>query len=141
MWKKADALVMTEKDRRTIEAWVRAKKTPQRIILRSRISLLAAEGLSHNAIAKRLNTSRPTVLLWTNRFQEQGFTGLSEDAPHGPSTRRYDAEKVKTIVESTLHTKPKDSTHWSTRTMANHRVLVIVRYRGYGMLTVCNLTV
>jgi transposase len=27
-------------------------------------------------------------------------------------------EKVKSIVEATLHTKPKDATHWSTRTMA-----------------------
>src|SRR4030043_335850 len=118
MWKKADALLMTEEQRKTIEAWVRAKKTPQRIILRSRISLMAAEDVSHNAIAKRLNTSRPTVILWTNRFQEQGLTGLSEDAPHGLSPRRLNAEKVKAIVEATLHTKPKDSTHWSTRTMA-----------------------
>lgn len=118
MWKIADALVMTEEQRRTIEAWVRAKKTPQRIVLRSRICLLAAEGISHNAIAKRLDTSRPTVILWTNRFRERGLTGLSEDAPHGPSTRRLDAEKVKAIVEATLHTTPVDSTHWSTRTMA-----------------------
>jgi transposase len=118
MWKKADTLLMTEGQRRTIETWVRAKKTPQRIILRSRICLLAAEGISHNAIAKRLNTSRPTVILWTNRFQEQGLAGLSEDAPHGLSPRRLNAEKVKAIVEATLHTIPKDSTHWSTRTMA-----------------------
>jgi transposase len=118
MWKKADALIMIEEQRKTLEAWVRAKKTPQRIVLRSRICLLAAEGISHNSIGHRLNTTRTTVLLWTKRFREQGFTGLSEDAPHGPSARRYDAEKVKTIVESTLHTKPLDSTHWSTRSMA-----------------------
>jgi len=118
MWEKADALLMTEEQRRTIEAWVRAKKTPQRIILRSRICLLAAEGISHNAIAKRLSTSRPTVILWANRFQEQGLTGLAEDAPHGLSPRRLNVEKVKAIVEATLHTKPKDSTNWSTRTMA-----------------------
>jgi transposase len=118
MWEKADILPVTEEDRRIIEAWVRAKKTPQRIALRSRICLLAAEGLSHNAVAKRLSTSRPTVILWSNRFQERGLAGLSEDAPHGLSSRRLDAAKVKLIVEATLHTKPKASTHWSTRTMA-----------------------
>jgi transposase len=118
MWKKADVLIMTEDQRKTLEAWVRAKKTPQRTILRSRICLLAAEGISHNAIAKRLATTRTTVLLWTKRFQEQGFPGLSQDAPHGGSTRRFDAEKVKAIIEATLHTKPADSTQWSTRTMA-----------------------
>ena len=118
MWKTASALIMTEDQRKTLEAWVRAKKTPQRIVLRSHICLLAADGVSHNAIAKRLNTTRTTVLLWINRFWEQGFPGLSEDAPHGPSARRLDAEKVKAIVEATLHTTPEDSTHWSTRTMA-----------------------
>ena len=118
MWEKADALIMTENQQKTLEVWVRAKKTPQRTFLRSRICLVAAEGVSHNAIAKRLATTRTTVLLWTKRFREQGFPGLSKDAPHGPSTRRFDAEKVKAIVEATLHTKPADSTHWSTRTMA-----------------------
>ena len=118
MWKPADKLIMTEEQRKTLEAWVRAKKTPQRGVLRSRICLLAAEGISHNAIAKRLEISRPTVLLWINRFRERGASGLSEDAPHGISSRRLDPEKVHVIVEATLHTTPKDSTHWSTRTMA-----------------------
>lgn len=118
MWKKADALIMTENQQKTLESWIRAKKTPQRTILRSRICLLAAEGVSHNGIAKRLATTRTTVLLWIKRFREKSFAGLSQDAPHGASTRRYDAEKVKAIIEATLHSKPADSTHWSTRTMA-----------------------
>jgi transposase len=118
MWKKADALMMTEEQRKIMNAWVRAKKTPQRIVLRSRICLLAADDVSHNAIAKRLNTSRSTVLLWTRRFQEQGINGISEDAPHGASSRCLKAEKVKAIVEATLHSKPQDATQWSTRTMA-----------------------
>jgi transposase len=109
---------MSAEQRQTLEAWVRARNTPQKIVLRSNICLLASEGLSHNAIAKRLITSRPTVILWTNRFQEQGLAGLSEDAPHGTSKRQIDMEKVKAIVEATLHTTPKDGTHWSTRTMA-----------------------
>jgi transposase len=118
MWKKADALLMTQAQQKIIDAWSRAKKTPQRLVLRSRICLLAGEGISHNAIARRLNTSRSTVLLWTKRFKEQGLTGISDDAPHGISTRCLDAEKVKSIVEATLHTQPKDATHWSTRMMA-----------------------
>ena len=118
MWEKAKKLIMSAEQRQTLEAWVRARNTPQKIVLRSNICLLASEGLSHNAIAKRLITSRPTVILWTNRFQEQGLAGLSEDAPHGTSKRQIDMEKVKAIVEATLHTTPKDGTHWSTRTMA-----------------------
>jgi transposase len=118
MWKKAEALAMTEEQRKIVNAWTRAKKTPQRIVLRSRICLLAADGMSHNAIAKRLHTSRTTVLLWVDRFKEQGLSGISEDASHGISTRCLAAEKIKSIVEATLYTKPKDATQWSTRSMA-----------------------
>jgi transposase len=90
---------------------------PQRVVLRSRICLLAAEGISNNGIAKKLGTSRPTVLLWRERFEKQGPKGLSEDAPHGVSHRRLSADKVRSIVEATLHTKPPRATHWTTRTM------------------------
>jgi transposase len=109
---------MTPKQRKTLESWVRAATTPQRVVLRSRICLLAAEGVPNNAIALKLGTSRPSVLLWRCRFQEKGPVGLSEDAPHGPSTRRLGAGKTREIVEATLHTNPPAATHWTTRTMA-----------------------
>jgi transposase len=118
MWKPAERLPMSEEQRRTLDAWIRAGTTPQRVVLRSRICLLAADGASHNAISNKLNTSRPTVLLWTDRFRQLGPPGLSEDAPHGLSSRALSAEKIKGIVEATLHTTPQDSTQWSTRTMA-----------------------
>lgn len=118
MWKPAKPLPMSAEQRNTLEAWIRAKTTPQRIVLRSRICLLAAEGRSNNAIAKKLGASRPTVLLWRKRFEKKGVSGLSEDAPRGPSAQRLAPDKVRAIVEATLHTTPPDATHWSTRTMA-----------------------
>jgi transposase len=109
---------MSPADRSALEAWVRAGTTPQRVVLRARVCLLAADGVSNNAIAKRLGTSRPTVILWRSRFAAKGPAGLAEDAPHGPSAKRLDAAKVNAVVEATLHTKPVDATHWSTRSMA-----------------------
>ncbi len=118
MWKPAKTLKMTEEQRRTLQGWVRAGTSPQRTVLRARICLLAADGMSNNAIAKALETTRPTVIQWRQRFKEQGPVGLSEDAPHGPSAKALPPQKVKAIVEATLHTTPADATHWSTRTMA-----------------------
>lgn len=109
---------MILEQRRTLEAWVNARTSPQRIVLRSRICLLAADGFSNNAIAKRLETSRPTVALWRSRFAKYGPAGISEDASHGASPRRLDVQTVKLIVERTLHSRPADATHWSTRTLA-----------------------
>jgi len=118
MWEKAKALPMTNEQRATLEAWVRAKTSPQRTVLRARICLLAADSLSNNAIATRLSTSRPTVIQWRKRFQERGPMGLSEDAPHGASPQALAADHVKAVVEATLHTTPPDATHWSVRSMA-----------------------
>ncbi|MCX5859579.1 MAG: IS630 family transposase, partial [Proteobacteria bacterium] len=118
MWKKAKTLMMTAEQRKTIEAWGRAGITPQRTVLRTRICLLAAEGMANNAIASALKTSRPTVIQWRKRFQEKGLAGIAEDESHGPSPQALSLPKVKAIVEATLQTTPKDATHWSTRTMA-----------------------
>ena len=118
MWQPSEPLPMTAEQQKTLEAWVQAKTTAQRIVLRSQICLLAAQGQSNNSIARQLRVTRPTVLLWRKRFAEQGAVGLSEDAPHGPSPRRTNAKLIKAMVEATLHTTPPDATHWSTRTMA-----------------------
>src|SRR2546425_13281804 len=118
MWQPTAPLTMSAEQQRTLDAWVQAKTTAQRVVLRSRICLLAAQGQSNNSIAHHLNVTRPTVLLWRQRFAEHGPVGLSEDAPHGQSSRRTNKEVVKAIVEATLHTTPPDATHWSTRTMA-----------------------
>jgi transposase len=118
MWKPTAVLPMSLEQKRTLEAWVRARNTPQTVALRARICLLASEGISNNAIAKKLETSRPTVLLWRKRFKARGVLGLSEEAPKGPSKRRLSRSKVEEIVQATLHTKPPGATHWSVRTMA-----------------------
>jgi transposase len=118
MWNPSKPLPMTLEQRKTLQAWANARTSPQRIVLRSRICLLAADGVSNNAIAKRLGTSRPTVILWRTRFAKDGPAGIAEDAPHGTSWRRIDTGTVKQIVDRTLHSHPPDATHWSTRTLA-----------------------
>src|SRR5271157_520431 len=131
MWKPAEKLSMTEEQRATLKAWVTARTSPQRTVLRARICLLAAEGVPNRVIARSLKTSRPTVVQWRKRFEEGGPRGLAEDAPHGASSRALPPEKTRTIVEATLHTTPPDATHWSTRTMA--------KAMGVSNATVCRI--
>jgi transposase len=101
-----------------LDAWLRASNTPQSVALRSRIILLAAQGLSNRQIARQVGTSRPTVLLWRERFEKGGTAALTEIQEGRGRKRRISAEKVKQIVDATLHTHPKAATHWSCRTMA-----------------------
>ncbi|MBI5252388.1 MAG: helix-turn-helix domain containing protein, partial [Desulfomonile tiedjei] len=111
---------MNSEDRHKLESWIRAKTTPQRVAFRAQICLLAADGVPVAAIAEQLNTSRPTVLLWKKRFEEQGPDGLIHDAPRGPSPRKLDEETTQAIVDATRNTPPPDGPCWTTRTLAKH---------------------
>ena len=92
--------------------------TPQKIALRARIVLKAAAGVSNSAIAKQLGISRPTVLLWRERFGSAGVPGVLADAPRPGRKKALTSEKVQAVVEATLHTRPPGQTHWSVREMA-----------------------
>lgn len=118
MWESAATLELDLEARRTLEGWVNAGTSPQRIVLRARIILMAAQGMPNRRIAQTVGTSRPTVILWRNRFASGGVDALLEDAPGRGRPTRISRAKVKRVVEATMHTLPEGSTHWSTRTMA-----------------------
>ena len=47
-------------------------------VVRAKMILLAAEGLSNDAIAQCLHTRREVVSLWRKRFYDQRLPGLEE---------------------------------------------------------------
>ncbi len=81
MWSVAEPLALDAEQRRTLEAWISARNTPQKVVFRSRIVLLAASGQPNRRIAQELQTSRPTVILWRNRFAAGGPAALTEEEP------------------------------------------------------------
>jgi len=109
---------VTEIVQRQLNQWIAAHHTPQQIVQRSRIILLAANGETDLAIADQLQINRKSVALWRQRFIEHGVNTLWEIAPGRGRKPTYSAEKVKSIVDATLQTKPKGMTHWSCRLMA-----------------------
>ena len=71
----------TDVDLTMLERWVRAPTTQQRVVLRSRMVLLLAEGLSARRVAQLLGVSRHTVDLWRKRYLEEGCDSLTHDRP------------------------------------------------------------
>ena len=118
MPKIARAVVLSETDRVQLQEWVRAQFTPQQVALRSRILLMAAEGKQDLEIASELEVNRHTPALWRNRFLADGLDGVWQTRSGRGRKPTYNEDKVAGLVEATLHTKPKGSTHWSCRTMA-----------------------
>jgi transposase len=118
MWQPADSLPMTFEQKNQLENWVRAPPTPQKIVLRARICLLAHAGLPNRRIAQDLKTSRPTVLLWRDHFLKSGVAGLEHEPPRKVSAQRTNEDQIKALVQATLHPQPDDATPWSCRTLA-----------------------
>lgn len=114
----AEALSITDRERSELEAMAQAHSTPRQWALRARIILLAAAGVSNSEIARRLDVSRPTVLDWRQRFEQERLDGLTWVRPGRGRKRSISAEKVRQIVHATQHSKPPNATHWSCRTMA-----------------------
>ena len=117
-WNPADSLPMTTEEKQQLEHWTQAPSTPQKVVLRAHICLLVHAGLPNRRIAQKLKTSRPTVMLWRNHFARAGVAGLEHGPARKRSFQRLAENRIKAIVEATLHTKPADATHWSCRTLA-----------------------
>ncbi len=112
----AAPLAVSESEAEALRAMTRAGTTEQRMAMRARIVLRAAEGAANVAVADELGVSIPTVLLWRRRFKEHGLEGLA-DAPHPGRPRTYGREVRERILAETL-TPPEGATHWSTRRLA-----------------------
>ena len=111
-------IVLTPEERSLLSAWSRGRSTPHRLVVRARIVLLAADGLTNQEIVEELHLNARTVGLWRRRFALLRVTGIEKDAPRPGRKPRLSAARIGAIVEKTLQTTPKGETHWSTRSMA-----------------------
>ena len=118
MPRKSLPVTLSESEMDRLEQWLRAGSTPQQVVLRAKIVLGACQGQSDQQIARELKLQRRTAALWRSRVREQGIGCVWEIAPGRGRKARYGKADVTRMVEATLQTKPKGSTHWSTRTLA-----------------------
>ena len=108
---------LTDEDRVILEKNVRSTTTEQRIVLRSRIILLASEGIGTNDIARELNTRPGTVSKWRVRFSKNGLKGLF-DAPRSGTPCQYDKDTELRILSKLDEPVPRGETVWTARLIA-----------------------
>ena len=101
----------------------RSRKTPIRLLERSSIILLAAAGIPNAQIATRLQIDVNKVGRWRNRFAARRLAGIEKDLPrggnHGGKNSAEQAKLRSKIIALTTQSKPKDATHWSTRSLSD----------------------
>jgi transposase len=114
----APAITPSEEDRKTLESWSRGRSTPARLVQRAWIVLLAAGGMENIEIAEEVGTDRQTVGRWRSRFVKEGIEGIRKDRPRGGRKATKRQSVAQKIIHKTTQEKPKNATHWSTRTLA-----------------------
>jgi len=113
-----DRISISSADREGLEGLVRNRNTPQKVVWRARIVLLASDGLTAEAIAAAVGKSLLTVRRWRRRYVAKGVDGLLKDATRPSRVKPLSPEKIKQVVHMTLYEKPPKATHWSGRSMA-----------------------
>ena len=113
-------LSLSESDQQQLQEWASAHGTPQQVAVRCRIVLAAAAGQSDNSIAQQCQVNRKTVMLWRTRFAQQGLPSVWKIAPGRGRKPSYGPEKVQSIIDTTLQSKPRGRTQGSCRSLARH---------------------
>ncbi len=86
--RKIERISISEADREWLERLVRDRNTPQKMVWRSRIVLLAGDGLTAVGIAASVGKSVLTVRRWRRRYAAKGVDGLLKDATRPPRASR-----------------------------------------------------
>ena len=81
-------LTLSASERDELVSITRSRSMPQALGTRARIVLLAAEGQSNTAIAKRLSLTRPTVGTWRQRYLTKRLSGLYDEPRPGVTNPR-----------------------------------------------------
>jgi putative transposase len=133
-------ILLSDRQRRLLEALVRRSSAPQRLVKRAQIILLLAAGKTFNEVARALGVLRQTVYQWGKRWRTQGgqlaeveaqersdqalstrLAGLLLDAyrPGKPAT--FSPEQIVKLIAVACE-RPQDCgrpiTRWSSRELA-----------------------
>ena len=114
----APTIKLESTTRNRLKRYSKALNISPKLRLRSRIVLLASEGLTNKEIASQLGIDAPQVGRWRKRFAEQGLPGISKDKTRPGRIKSVGRAKESEIIRKTLHEKPAGATHWSRSTMA-----------------------
>jgi hypothetical protein len=123
--RKIEQIAIGAADRERLERLVRDRNTPQKVVWRARIVLLANDGLTAEAIAAAVGKSLLTVRRWRQRYLAKGVDGLLKDATRPSRIKPLSPEKIKQVVHMTLYEKPPNATHWSVRRRPRALILMV----------------
>jgi transposase len=97
-------LTVLPADQEKLELLARRPKTAQRMALRSKIVLRAAQGLANQEIARQLDVTGTTVGKWRERYRIRGMEGLGDDPRPGTPRKITDTQVEAAVTQTLEHT-------------------------------------
>jgi len=129
-------IILSEQEYEQLKSMVSSRSLPFGLVIRAQIILMAAKGVTNGSIAEKLGFSMQSVCKWRQRYLHQGIAGLHDELRPG-RPRSISDEKVATLIRKTLGTKPKDTTHWTIRSMTKEiklsRPTIHRIWRAFGL--------
>lgn len=108
---------VTADDRATLESWIRATTTEQRLVLRARIILALALGQTNREVADALSVRPATVSKWRTRFGREGLGGLM-DAPRSGKPATYSETAERRVLAELDESPPPGYARWNGALLA-----------------------
>ena len=111
----AEPIALSEEEKTELEQMTQSRTLPAGDVMKARMILLLAKGISYQQIQKLLDTTAPTISRWKTRFMQDRLAGLIEERHPGqkPSVR---TPRLQARVLAAIKEGPQDgSTHWSCR--------------------------
>ena len=114
---KLKPIILTAEENERLLEWTRRHSTSQALALRARIVLACQHDGSNRQIGRQSRVTAQRVGKWRSRFQRARLDGLL-DEPRPGAPRTISDSQVERVIAKTLHGKPREATHWSSRMMA-----------------------
>ncbi len=115
-------IILSSEEEEQLKKYIKSRKTPLRLLERSKIILLAAEKTPNYKIAEILKMDVNKVGRWRNRFAQYRLQGIEKELPrganHGGKNTLTQAKLRTKVIKITTQEKPENGTHWSTRSLA-----------------------
>ena len=116
MAKPLPEIDLTKDEKIALNSIINKRISPQGLVTRANIVLLANDKNSTDHIMKILSVCRTTVVKWRRNFLKKRLDGLV-DAPRPGRKPLYDQEVVTKLISKTIE-PPAHGANWSTREMA-----------------------
>jgi len=118
----AATINLCEQEHNKLLKLLNSGKTSVSLLERVKIILLSYEGKNNKVIASELNISENKAGRWRNRYIEGRLKALEKNRPRGKNhagKNSLNQSRLRNkVIKMTTQEKPKDATHWSTRSLA-----------------------